>query len=151
HSLVGVDEKAAATTPVLGWATDGPSEAALKLRSRFDETEFHARTGCRFHPSYWPAKLLWLREELPETFDRTVLWLSFGEYLTLKLFGKTAASISMASGTGLFNQTTCEWDDKSLEAVGIPIVSLPSIAEPSQTFHGLVNGYDLRWPQLSDA
>src|SRR5438034_605616 len=86
HSLVGVDRNGAATTPVLGWATIQASEAALRLRSRLDETGFHLRTGCRFHPSYWPAKLLWLREEKPETFNRTSLWLSFGEYLTMKLF-----------------------------------------------------------------
>ena len=24
------------------------------------------RTGCRLHPSYWPAKLRWLRETAPD-------------------------------------------------------------------------------------
>ena len=104
HSLVGVDESGQATTPVFGWADNRSAAAATDLRSNLNEPEVHARTGCRLHPSYWPAKLLRLRNEEPDLFQRTTTWLSFAEYLTLDLFGETAVSVSMASGTGLFNQ-----------------------------------------------
>ena len=55
HSLLGVDAQGVATTPVFGWADTRAVAAVKELRSRFDETVVHARTGCRFHPSYWPA------------------------------------------------------------------------------------------------
>ena len=41
----------------------------------------------------------------------------------------------MASGTGLLNQHTCEWDEELLEALGVSVESLPEIASPDQTFH----------------
>ena len=63
HSLVGVDEAGHATTPVFAWSDSRAAAAAYRLRTEFDEAKFHARTGCRFHPSYWPAKLLRLRDE----------------------------------------------------------------------------------------
>jgi gluconokinase len=151
HSLVGVDENWRATTPVMGWADPRAAAAAYQLRSEFDEAKTHARTGCRFHQSYWPAKLRRLRNEEPETFRGTTRWLSFAEYLSLHFFGETAVSVSMASGTGLLNQRTCEWDEELLAALEVSVESLPEIAAPNKTFHGLRSAYAARWPQLCDA
>jgi gluconokinase len=151
HSLVGINESGEATTPVLGWADSRSAAAAHQLRTKLDETRFHSRTGCRFHPSYWPAKLLRLKNEEPETFAQTRRWLSFSEYLSLRFFGDMAASVSMCSGTGLLDQWTCEWQPELLEALGLRVEQLPSIASPGQTFHKLTDDYALRWPQLSEA
>src|ERR1044072_4699038 len=95
HSLVGVDAQGRATTPLLTWADTRAVREAQQLRAEFDEGEVHARTGCRFHPSYWPAKLRWLKHERREQFEATRLWLGFGEYLCLKLFGDVVPSISL--------------------------------------------------------
>ena len=151
HSLLGIDAAGQPTTRVLGWADNRAVAEVSELRSKLNEAEVHSRTGCRLHPSYWPAKLLRLRNQEPEAFKRTTTWLSFGEYLALELFGKTAASISMASGTGLLNQQTCDWDRPTLAALDINIGSLPEIAASRKTFHGLSPDYAERWPQLSEA
>ena len=151
HSLVGVDEAGRATTPVLGWADARGTAAVYQLRSEFDEAKTHARTGCRFHTSYWPAKLRRLQSEEPEIFQATTRWLSFAEYLSLHFFGETAMSVSMASGTGLFDQRSCEWDDELITALGISVASLPEIAGPQQSFRSLTSAYAMRWPQLSEA
>ncbi len=151
HSLVGIDAEGQPTTPVLGWADNRAVAAVSKLRSKLIEGEVHTRTGCRLHPSYWPAKLLHLRDEEPQVFARTVKWLSFGEYLALELFGEAEVSVSMASGTGMFNQHTCEWDPEILAALDIPVACLPEIASPNQTFNRLTPEYAGRWPQLSEA
>jgi gluconokinase len=151
HSLVGVDATGCATTAVLGWADARAAAAVYELRSEFDETKTHARTGCRFHSSYWTAKLRRLRNEEPEIFAATTRWLSFAEYLSLHFFGETAMSVSMASGTGLLDQRTCQWDEELLRALRISISSLPEIAGPQQSFRGLTSSYALRWPQLNEA
>lgn len=150
HSLVGVDANAHPTTPVFTWANTQATAAARELRRKFDEAAIHNRTGCRFHPSYWPAKLSWLRQEQPKIFA-TSHWMSFGEFLVLRLFGETAASISMASGTGLFDQRTCEWDTELAAALEIEIESLPQLADCRSTFYGLTSQYATRWPQLAEA
>jgi gluconokinase len=151
HSLMGVDAAGTATTPVFGWADTSGAPAIHELRSRFDEARVHARTGCRFHPSYWPAKLHRLRQQDPAAFRNTTRWLSFADYLTLQFFGETAASVSMASGTGLFDQRTCEWDGELMEMLAVRVESLPEIASPQQTFNVLRPAYAARWPQLSEA
>jgi gluconokinase len=151
HSLLGVDERDRAITPVFGWADTRAAEFADQLRAKFDERAIHDRTGCRFHSSYWPAKLLWLRADRSELFGKTARWLSFADYLALRLFRETATSVSMASATGLFDQCACGWDDELLETLKVPVEKLPQIALPGQTLHGLRNGYALRWPLLDRA
>jgi gluconokinase len=151
HSLVGVDDAGNAITPLLGWADLRAAAEAGELSARFDESQTHGRTGCRFHPSYWPAKLLWLRKTDGAAFGRVRCWLSFSDYLFLNLFGEPATSVSMASATGLLDQTTCDWDDELLTALSIERDQLPSIPPARATFRGLRDKYLLRWPMLDRA
>jgi gluconokinase len=151
HSLVGVNAAERARTPVLGWSDTRASAAARQLRSTFDEVETHVRTGCRFHPSYWPAKLLWMRERDAANFSGTNRWLSVSEFLTMRLFGSEEMSLSMASGTGLMNLQTCEWDSTLLQALRISADSLPTIAADGPSNDKLKPAYAARWPQLANA
>lgn len=143
HSLLGVDGAGRPLTPILTWADTRSVGAASALRRRLDERAVHARTGCLFHTSYWPAKLAWLRRRQPRLYRGTARWLSPGEYLFLRLFGSASCSISMASGTGLFDQSRLDWDDELLDALGVERrqLSLPvDLDSPSrgvrQEWHG---------------
>ena len=149
HSIIGIDGTGSGTTPLLTWADTRAAKFANDLRANFAETEIHARTGCRFHASYWPAKLQWLRSEAAEKFRNTRKWLGFAEYLCLRLFGETESSISMASATGLFNQRDCDWDWDFVQAIGISPDTLPTIKE--QTTARLSSAFASRWPGLAEA
>ena len=151
HSLVGVDDAGRAVTPLLGWADTRAADAVTELRSRFDESEAHPRTGARFHPSYWPAKLLWLSSNRGELFRKVNRWLSFSDYLFLQLFGDATTSVSMASATGLFDQRKCEWDGELMATLGIAAEQLPPLASSGQIVKGLREEYALRWPLLDRA
>lgn len=150
HSLVGVDAEGRAATPVYLWADTRAASESARLKKYFDEREAHARTGCRFHPSYWPAKLLWIKNENSLAWRNVARWLSFGEYVCLRLCDDATASVSMASGTGLFNQALCAWDDALIEGLGLRIERLPALARDGQTF-SLNDEYSSRWPALRGA
>ena len=149
HSLIGVNTADLPTTPVLTWADTRAARFAKALRSKFNELKIHARTGCRFHPSYWPAKLQWLKSEHNEKFRNTRCWLGFAEYLCLRLFRERATSISMASATGLFNQRDWEWDRELVRALGISPNTLPEIQAQSNA--RLTSAFAARWPALAKA
>ena len=76
HSLVGIDAKGKPTTKVFGWADTQSRKYTEILRKRFNETETHNLTGARFHSSFWPAKLSWLRKDHADVFAKTAQWLS---------------------------------------------------------------------------
>ena len=149
HSLIGIDDAGIPTTPLLTWADTRAAQFAKNLRARFDESETHSRTGCRFHASYWPAKIQWLKHERAEDFRATRCWLGFAEYLCLRLFGETASTIGMASATGLFNQRTCDWDWSLVESLGIARETLPQIR--TRVDSSLSDTFAARWPALAQA
>lgn len=150
HSLVGVDAEGRALTPVYGWADTRAAEDAARLRDEFDERATHARTGCRFHSSYWPAKFRWLRRERADAWRASAGWMTFGEYLTLRLCGETRASISMASGTGIFNQRECDWDATLAEGLGLRAERLPALARDDESL-AISDEHAARWPALRGA
>lgn len=119
HSLLGLDARGRPLTPIYTWADTRAARAASGLRHTLDEQAVHARTGCHFHCSYWPAKLAWLRRRRPALFRRVQQWLSPGDYILLRLFGEARCSHSMASGTGIFAQNRLDWDDELLAALGL--------------------------------
>ena len=149
HSLIGIDAAGSHTTPVFTWADTRAAQFAKDLRHEFNESEIHARTGCRFHPSYWPAKLRWLKSEQTAAFRNTRCWLGFAVYLCLRLFGEISTSVSMASATGIFNQRDCDWDWDFVEQLGISPDTLPEIK--TQTAMRLTEDFALRWPALTEA
>lgn len=150
HSLLGIDANGTPTTPVFTWAETRPARFVRTLRDELNETETHNRTGCRFHSSYWPAKLLWLRSTQNETFEKTARWLSFSDYAALKLFGEAQTSVSMASGTGIFDIRQNVWDSELLEFLNISTENLPPIIEKDEKTFKLTANYTNRWKRLSE-
>jgi gluconokinase len=126
HSLVVLDEHERPTTAVLTWRDVADEPPAL------DPVAYHRRTGCFLHPAYWPAKL---------TRVRGAKYVSFGDYLLLKLTGELCTSVSTASGTGLFDPNRLAWDDETLAALEVDVAQLPPIAD--EPIAGV-------WPGLGD-
>ena len=151
HSLVGVDKNGKPTTKVFGWADTRSRKYVADLRKKFSETTLHNRTGARFHSSFWTAKLLWLKKDFPKVFARTDCWLSFSDFISLKLFGAAATSVSMASATGIFDIRRSDWDAPLLKFLKLKRENLPAIvAEDRQTFR-LNSKYAKRWKRLQNA
>ena len=151
HSLVGVNANGRPTTKVFGWADTRSSGSIANLQKEFDESEIHNRTGARFHSSYWPAKLLWLRKTSPKVFRRTAKWLSLSDFIALKMFGTAVTSVSMASGTGIFDIRRCDWDVPLIKFLHVKRENLPALPATDSKSFKLVANYARRWPRLKNA
>lgn len=149
HSLLGVGADDRPCTPLYLWADTRSSGSVEALRVRIDEKAYHGRTGCPLHTSYLPARLDWLAASRPAAFAATRRWVSFGEYLCLRLFGEPRISVSMASGTGLFDQRRQAWDAPILDTLGLAPDQLTALAEADRPATGLRAPYATRWPALA--
>jgi gluconokinase len=125
HSLLALDARGRPLTPVLGWRDVRSAPQAKRLRGRLDAADVHARTGQHLHPSYWPAKLAWLAETEPDVFRGAARFVSFADYLG----GEPATSVSIASGTGLLDLGTRDWDEELLDCLGLDAERLPQLAD----------------------
>jgi len=147
HSLMGVDAQARPTTRVITWADTRPRGAAAVLRRELDEEAVHARTGCMLHASYFPAKLRWLGGAEPDSYRATAHWMSFGEYLYLRVFGERRAAHGMASATGLYTQSGGTWDAPMLGTLALDERTLSPISDDA--LQGLRPTFARRWPALA--
>lgn len=148
-SLVGVDADGWAVTPILTYADTRSADEVAGLRADFDETATHNRTGCRFHPSYWPAQLRWLHRAWREAAARVVRWMTLGEYIELTLFGEASVSVSAASWTGLLDRRKLVWDAELLAGLPIAPRQLSPLTDISQPKRGLIPTFARRWPALA--
>ncbi len=148
HGLLGVDTTGRPTTPLYLWADSRSRGAMPRLRRELDEQAIHARTGCVLHWSYWPAKLRWLTAEQPSRVRKTRRWLSFGEYVHLRIFGRTICSLSMASGTGLLDQNAGRWDAEVLRSVALSADQLGPLGDLADALTEPMDEYGRRWPAL---
>jgi gluconokinase len=149
HTLVAVGAGDRAVTPLYSWADTRSAGAVAALAAELDEKVYHARTGCVVHTSYLPARLRWLRERDPAAFGAARRFLSFGEYLHLRLFGEARTSVSMASGTGLFDQRALAWDRPTLAVLGLEPERLGPVVDLDAPLVGLRPELARRWPALA--
>jgi len=149
HNIMGVGGDGRPVTPLYSWADERSAAAARRLREQLDEEAVRRRTGCVFHPSYPAARLLWLRDAAPEAYRAARRWLSIGEYLLCRCFGRAVCSISMASGSGLLDQRRCEWDAELLHVLGLAPDRLSPLGDLDAAVSGLAPAFAARWPALA--
>jgi gluconokinase len=147
HGLLGIDANGKPTTPLFTWADLRARHAAGALASEIDADAFHQRTGCYFHSTYPAVKLRWLRDTEPAIVRRTARWISFAEYLALRVHGDAHAAHGIASATGIYDHARRAWDPLTLEAIGVDEQRLSPISDALQT--GLRPAFARRWPALA--
>lgn len=118
-TLMGVDRSGRVLTPLYTYADTRNAADAEALRTELDEREVHERTGAMLRASYWAPLLAWLRRVQPDLWRNVVRWMTFGEYLELRLFGSARVTFSAASWSGLLDRRRLEWDQPLLDHLTI--------------------------------
>ncbi len=151
HSLLGLDAVGSPSTPIYSWADKRSGPDVLRLKRSLDEAAIHAATGCVLHSSYWPGKLHWLRRVHSQASSRTQRWVSFADYLALRLHGEAITTVSMASGTGLLDVHQVAWHDDLLQICSIDREALPRLTDRNDPLPPLRRSLRERWPHLAAA
>jgi len=92
-------------------------------------------TGCVLHPMYALLKILWLRNNRPEVFDKTSKFLSVGDYILARLGASPYTDHSLASRTMAFDVTARKWSGELLAIAGLEPDLFPE-AHPAGTIAG---------------
>jgi len=94
--------------------------------------DFLDRHGYRFNSSFAIAKILWVKENEPEVFDKAAVVCHAADYLAGRLrgdFGFTDTSNALKTGCDLF---CAEWPAWIENKLGIPHDRLPRLLTPGQ-------------------
>jgi gluconokinase len=154
HSLIVIDQKGNAISPSIIWADNRAAGIAAQIHKENRAKLLYEHTGLPIHAMSPFCKLLWLKENQKELFNKAFKFIGIKEYVFHKLFGTYAIDISVASSTGLLNAGTLQWDPWILEQVGITpdklseivgidkIFSLDGIFPPLQHIPFVIGGSD---------
>ncbi|HUB66170.1 MAG TPA: gluconokinase [Candidatus Methylacidiphilales bacterium] len=148
HSLLGLGQDGRPLTSIYTWADSRCHQEAALLRRDPGEAFIHARTGCMSRTSFWPAKLLWLRQTNPRLYAAAERWVSPAEWIQERWCGQASVSLSMASGTGLLSGHTLQWDPVLLRRCHVSSQRLNPLSESPQKLRPKLAKL---YPELRDA
>lgn len=132
-----LDGKGEPITTIIPWFDLRTIAQAKAFEGLLCPEEAFCITGLPPHYIYSMYKLLWLRDTLPNEYDRATHWLNVPDYISFKLSGQYGTSYSMASRTMLFDVTNRCWSEKLLSLSNIPYELLPE-SYPSGYVLGVV-------------
>lgn len=138
QSMIPVDRSGNPLTKAILWADQRAVHQGGQLRGELDSSLAQARTGCTIHPMYFLPKLKWFSENAPDILKKTFKFISIKEYVLYHLFGSFMVDRSIASGTGLLNMETLNWDQDLLRTIGLDADRFADIVETTTILpHGL--------------
>ena len=123
---------------MITWADTRSSEQEKYMLERVRMEDVYKINGHRLSASYSAAKLLWVRDNEPEVFNKAEKMLHAKEYVILKLTGEIVTDYSDAGGTNLLDINKKDWSDELLSAFEIPRKILPDVY-PSTHIAGKVS------------
>ena len=128
HTFLAYDKEWRPITQLMTWADTRSQKAVKDLRQRLaDVFAVYKRTGCPVSPVYPMTKIAWMRRERPEMFARSARFGSIKDHIFRALTGEWVVDRSIASGSGLYNLFTGEWDKELVAHLGVRAESLPPI------------------------
>ncbi len=86
-------------------------------------------TGLDVNPIFSLPKILWVRENQPQVYEKAWKWLQIADYILFCLCGQTATDHTLASRTLAFDLRRNVWSQRILAAVGVPEDTMPAVVE----------------------
>lgn len=109
------------------WMDQRSVDEVELIRSRVEEREFYRVTGNRLSPTYPIAKILWLKRNKPEIYEKTHVFLQPKDYIVSKLTGALQTDYTDASLTAMLDIHKKSWAHELLRDIGIDTSKLPEI------------------------
>jgi xylulokinase len=129
HGLVVLDADERVLRPAILWNDQRTAAECDEIEERLGLARLIELTGNRALTGFTAPKLLWLRNNEPETFARIRHVLLPKDYVRFRLTGEHAIDVADASGTLLFDVGNRRWSDDVLDALELPREWLPPAYE----------------------
>ena len=126
-SFVPVDIEGNTLYNAISWLDTRSIEETEFIRTTFGDSWIYNKTGKRISAAYTITKMMWLRKNLPDIYDKSYKLLMPLDYLMFKFTGKAVTDHSIASGTMAYDIHKKNWDTEILAACDIDIEKLPEI------------------------
>ena len=115
-------------TPI--WSDSRAQEQAKRFFEKVDEPSWYMTTGNGFPAAcYGIFKIMWLRDNCPELYEKAASFLGTKDYVNLRLTGVMATDHSYASGSGVYDLVKRCYVPELIAASGVDAKKLPKVLE----------------------
>ena len=127
-TMVAVDKDMKPVRPAMVWndGRGGPQTEAF-IREFGDADLMYQKTGWRLSKSMLATESRWMRENEPELFEKTAMFLSVPDYISMKMTGIPAVDMSDAGNNQFANIRTESYDPEILKFSGVTENQLPKL------------------------
>ncbi len=132
HGAVFLDESDEVLRPSIIWCDQRTEKQCRELTERTGAEQLIELVCNPALTNFTLTKMLWLRENEPEIWDRTRTVLLPKDYLRFHLTGDKATDVSDASGTLLLDVRNRNWSSEMLASVEISESLLPRLYESAE-------------------
>ena len=127
HGLVILDEAHQVIRPSLIWC-DQRSQAQVDfVNAKVGRENVLRYTANPVLTGFTLPKLLWVRDNEPQNFERVRQMLLPKDYVRFRLTGEFATEVSDASGTSVFDVVNRRWSFEMMDALGLDRAILPRV------------------------
>lgn len=122
-----VNDKGEPLHNMLIWADTRSVKQEEEIIRRAGMEKIYRITGHRASASYSAAKLMWLRDNVPDTYHKAYKLLGAKDYILYRMTGRFVTDYSDASGTNLMDLGRLDWSNEILDALEISPGLLPEL------------------------
>jgi len=132
HGLVLLDASDRVIRPALIWCDQRSQAQVDAINQRIGKQAVLAAIANPVLTGFTLPKLLWVRDNEPDSFARVRKMLLPKDYLRFQLTGEYASDVSDASGTALFDVVKRAWSYELAGKLELDCSILPKVAESSE-------------------
>lgn len=129
HGLVMLDKNDEVIRPAILWNDGRTHKEVDYLNNTIGKEKLASLTGNIAFAGFTAPKILWVKENEPENFNKTEKIMLPKDYITYRLTGVNSTDYSDASGMLLLDVKNKCWSEEMLEICGISENRLPKLFE----------------------
>lgn len=133
ETLIVLDRSGKPLMNAIIWLDNRAEKQAIEMEKKFGLKNMYEITGQTEIPAGYPApKIKWIKENMPEIFEKADKFLLLEDYILYRLTGKFCASRSLYSSSLLMNVHTGEYVKEVLDYLEIREDNLPCLKESGE-------------------
>ncbi|MGN0733541.1 MAG: FGGY-family carbohydrate kinase [Emergencia sp.] len=133
ETMICIDENGRPLRNAIVWMDNRAEAEAEELAAHFGNDTCYKVTGqVSFEPCWPAAKILWIRKNEPEVFEKVSKYLLIEDYFIYRMTGKYATEGSLVCSSTYWNITTKEYWPEMLGYLGITESQLAPVMESGE-------------------
>ena len=131
-TVVAIDKEGNPLMPAIIWCDRRAEAETAEVATRVDPQHVFEVTGLNLDSSHTAAKMLWIKKNRPDVFEKTAYMLNAASFMVYWMTGEAVVDYAQASASMLYNVANKCWDDEMAKIFDLDPNLLGVIKNPEE-------------------